>query len=142
VNGDGFVTALDALLVINYLNHISTPAGTVNNGEEEPDEKGEGEPDVDDDLTQKSDDESGQSLAPGGDNTIGPIAPRGFAQSSLRSQARDSVLTDLTKLIDSSTEDPFGVTTDQLIDVLSRVSDLGGDSHDSALKLLSDESDE
>jgi hypothetical protein len=48
----------------------------------------------------------------------------------------------LTKLIDSSTQDPFGVTTDQLVDVLSRVSDLGGDNHDSALKLLSDESDE
>lgn len=142
VNGDGFVTALDALLVINHLNHISTPAGTVNNGEEEPDGEGEGEPDVDDELAQESDDDSGQPMAPGGDSTIGPNAPRGFAQSSLRSQARDSVLTDLTKLIDSSTQDPFGVTTDQLVDVLSRVSDLGGDNHDSALKLLSDESDE
>ncbi|MEP0059032.1 dockerin type I domain-containing protein [Rhodopirellula bahusiensis] len=142
VNGDGFVTALDALLVINHLNQILTPAGTVNNGEEESnDGEGAGEPNVDDELAQ-GDDDSNQPLVPGSDDSMGPNAPRGFAQSSLRSQARDSVLSDLTKLIDTGTDDPFAVSTNQLVDVLSRVSDLGSDNHDSALKLLSEESDE
>nr|WP_150122655.1 dockerin type I domain-containing protein [Rhodopirellula islandica] len=142
VNADGFVTALDALLVINHLNQITRPTGTVNNGEEESEGSGEGEPIADDQLAQNSETGSNESLAPGNQNVSGPLEPRGFAQSTLRRQARDAVLTDLSKLIDSSTDDPFAVSTEQLVDVLSRVSDLDDNHHDSALKLLSDEADE
>ncbi|MFG0267872.1 MAG: dockerin type I domain-containing protein [Rhodopirellula sp. JB055] len=141
VNADGFVTALDALLVINHLNQINQPTGTVNNGEEESGE-GEGEPIANDGSAQNDDAGSDDSLIPDDQNGLGPLEPRGFAQSTLRRQTRDAVLTDLTKLIDSSTSDPFAVSNDQLIDMLTRVSDLDGDDHDSALKLLADESDE
>ncbi|MCC9655655.1 dockerin type I domain-containing protein [Rhodopirellula halodulae] len=136
VNGDGFVTALDALLVINHLNTIDTPAGTVNNGEEEPGQ-GEGEPDAGGSLAE---DETGSSddVAPPLDSK-GSASPRGFASSSSNSAARDQVLTDINKLIDSSSNDPYAVTTDDLVDVLTRVTGLAGDETDSALKLLSDE---
>jgi hypothetical protein len=141
VNADGFVTALDALLVINHLNQINRPAGTVNNGEEESGE-GEGEPLANDGSSPNGDAGSDDSMVPGDQNGFGPMEPRGFAQSTLRRQNRDVVLTDLSKLIDSSTNDPFAVSNDELIDMLTRVGELDGENHDSALKLLTDESDE